>query len=223
MQETQVWPLGQEDPLEKEMAIHSSILAFRIPWTEEPGRLQSMESQRVWHDWMNNTMCSMKAWKRLVKRTRQWNKLEDRPQEELEGSHRSLRIFVCGWTWKLHEIPVICVLSKSKGLRRGLGCSEKEIALGTESQMDKENLTLAGMLKWPNQMSAWESWVTNQLCAVLIRMTECDLVCQGDCCGQNWSVGSVPSCSGRCVGFGVLICIWVTGKCFKAQDNPVIP
>ena len=39
--------LGQEDPLEKEMATHSSILAWRIPWTEEPGRLQSMESQRV--------------------------------------------------------------------------------------------------------------------------------------------------------------------------------
>ena len=112
----------------------------------------------------------MRAWKRLVKRTRKWNKLEDRPQEELGGSHRSLRIFVCSWTWKLHEIPVICVLSKSKGLRRGLGCLEKDIALGTESQMDKENLTLAGMLKWPNQMPAWESWVTNQLCAVLIRM-----------------------------------------------------
>ena len=42
--------LGWEDPLEKEMAIHSSILAWRIPWTEEPGGLQSMESQRVGHD-----------------------------------------------------------------------------------------------------------------------------------------------------------------------------
>ena len=41
---------GQEDPLEKEMAIHSSILAWRIPWTEEPGRLQSKESQRVRHN-----------------------------------------------------------------------------------------------------------------------------------------------------------------------------
>ena len=41
MQETQVWVLGQEDPLEKEMAIHSSILAQRIPWTEEPSRLYS--------------------------------------------------------------------------------------------------------------------------------------------------------------------------------------
>ena len=45
MQETRVWSLGREDPLDKEMATHSSILAWRIPWTEEPGRLQSMWSQ----------------------------------------------------------------------------------------------------------------------------------------------------------------------------------
>ena len=45
MQELWVWSLGQEDPLEKEMATPSSILAWRIPWTEEPGRLQCMESQ----------------------------------------------------------------------------------------------------------------------------------------------------------------------------------
>ena len=51
MQETGVWSLGWEDPLEKEMATHSSILAWKIPWTEEPGRLQSMGSQRVGHDW----------------------------------------------------------------------------------------------------------------------------------------------------------------------------
>ena len=50
MQETQVWSLGQEDPLEKEMATHSSILAWKIPWTEDPGGLQSMGSQRVGHD-----------------------------------------------------------------------------------------------------------------------------------------------------------------------------
>ena len=47
MQKTQVWSLGQEDPLEKEMAPHSSILAWRIPWTEKPGGLQSMGLQRV--------------------------------------------------------------------------------------------------------------------------------------------------------------------------------
>ena len=53
MQETQeIWvrSLGQKDALEKEMATHSSILAWRIPWTKEPGRLQSMGSQRVGHD-----------------------------------------------------------------------------------------------------------------------------------------------------------------------------
>ena len=49
MQETQVQSLGQEDPLEKQMATHSSILAWRIPWTEEPGGLQSMGLQRVRH------------------------------------------------------------------------------------------------------------------------------------------------------------------------------
>ena len=50
MQETQVQSLGWEDPLEKGMATRSSILAWRIPWTEEPGGLQSMESQKVGHD-----------------------------------------------------------------------------------------------------------------------------------------------------------------------------
>ena len=50
IQESQVQSLGQEDPLEKGMATHSSILAWRIPWTEEPGGLQSMGSQRVGHD-----------------------------------------------------------------------------------------------------------------------------------------------------------------------------
>ena len=51
----QVWSLGPEDPLEKGMATHSSILAWRIPWTEEPGGQQSMCSQRVRHDWVTHT------------------------------------------------------------------------------------------------------------------------------------------------------------------------
>ena len=50
MLETQVQSLGWEDPLEKEMATHSSTLAWKIPWTEKPGRLQSLGSQRVGHD-----------------------------------------------------------------------------------------------------------------------------------------------------------------------------
>ena len=54
MWETWVRSLGREDPLEKEMAPHSSTLAWRIPWREEPGRLQSMGSQRVGHDWVTS-------------------------------------------------------------------------------------------------------------------------------------------------------------------------
>ena len=50
MQKTQVQSLGPEDPLEEGMATHSSILAWEIPWMEEPGRLQSMGSQRMGHD-----------------------------------------------------------------------------------------------------------------------------------------------------------------------------
>ena len=50
LQKLQIRSLGQEDPLEKGMATYSSILAWRIPWTEEPGRLHSIRSQRVKHD-----------------------------------------------------------------------------------------------------------------------------------------------------------------------------
>ena len=59
MQETQVWSLGQEDPLEKDMATHSSILAQKIPWAEEPSGLQYMGPQRVRHDWATNIFTSL--------------------------------------------------------------------------------------------------------------------------------------------------------------------
>ena len=62
MRETQVQPLGQEDILEKEMSTHASTLAWKIPWMEEPGRLQSMKSQRVRHDWA--TSVSFTFWRR---------------------------------------------------------------------------------------------------------------------------------------------------------------
>ena len=54
MQETQAWSLGWDDPLEKGMVTHSSILSWRISWTEEPSGLQSMGLQRVGHDWATN-------------------------------------------------------------------------------------------------------------------------------------------------------------------------
>ena len=64
MRETWVWFLGQEDPLEKEMAIHSSTLAWKIPWTKELDRLQSMGSQRVGHDWATSLhFAGIEVWK----------------------------------------------------------------------------------------------------------------------------------------------------------------
>ena len=70
MRETQVQSLGREDPLEKEMATHSSILVWRIPWMEVPGGLQSTGSQRVGHDWVT-TLYTLKeirsyAWRSLL-------------------------------------------------------------------------------------------------------------------------------------------------------------
>ena len=62
MPETWVRSLGQEDPLEKEMATYSSILAWTIPWTEEPGELQSTGSQRVGHDWVSSLSLHPQGW-----------------------------------------------------------------------------------------------------------------------------------------------------------------
>ena len=61
VQETRVQSLGQEDPLEKEMATHSRILAWRIPWTEEPGGLQFMGLQRVRRNWAHVHTCGKEA------------------------------------------------------------------------------------------------------------------------------------------------------------------
>ena len=101
MQETRVWFLGQEDPLEKEMATYSSTLAWKIPWTEDPGRPQFMGSQRVGHDWetshsllfksmflvsfprwlsgkesschfMRHRRCGFDPWVRKIPRRRKW-------------------------------------------------------------------------------------------------------------------------------------------------------
>ena len=61
-QETPGWSLGQEDRLQKGMATHSSILAWRIPWAEEPGKLQSMGLKRVGHDWVTLTFTIIFTW-----------------------------------------------------------------------------------------------------------------------------------------------------------------
>ena len=70
MQETRVWSLGWENPLEKEMATHSSILTWRIPWTEEPGGLQSTGSQRIRHDWAISQSVSLRVRCQIVIKVR---------------------------------------------------------------------------------------------------------------------------------------------------------
>ena len=70
MWETQVRSVGQEDSLEKEMATHSSTLAWKIPWTEEPGSLQSMGSQRVGHDWATKLSLSLSTYMRHLEESR---------------------------------------------------------------------------------------------------------------------------------------------------------
>ena len=62
MQETQIRSLGWEDPLEEGMETHSSILAWKIPWTEEPGGLRSVWSQRVRHDWAHTQLTQTPEW-----------------------------------------------------------------------------------------------------------------------------------------------------------------
>ena len=71
MQDTRVWSLDWEDPLEKGMATYSSILAWRIPWTEEPGGLQSMGLQRDEHNWATNTILYYRLLKMLRYRCNQ--------------------------------------------------------------------------------------------------------------------------------------------------------
>ena len=72
MQETWVQSLGQEDPPEKWMATHSSIMAWRIPWTEEPGELQFMGLQRVRHDWTTNKHTQMSIYTFFPKNLCEW-------------------------------------------------------------------------------------------------------------------------------------------------------
>ena len=76
MWETWVQSLGQEDLLEKEMTTHSSILAWKIPWTEEPGRLQSMGSQRVRHDWVTSLSFLIPVGIRFVLQRKEMNKTD---------------------------------------------------------------------------------------------------------------------------------------------------
>ena len=91
MRETRVWSLGREDPLEKELATHSSTLAWRIPWREEPGRLQSMGLRRVRHDWATSLhFKETEQWKPEPRRgpsSHSANPFQREPKDEKRHSH----------------------------------------------------------------------------------------------------------------------------------------
>ena len=84
MQETWVQSLSREDPLDKEMATHSSTVAWKIPWMEDPGRLQSMGLQRVGHDWATLLCLSLTHWKR-PDAGKDWRQKKGTAEDEMVG------------------------------------------------------------------------------------------------------------------------------------------
>ena len=103
MWETRVQSLSQEDPLEKEMATHSSTLAWKIPWTEETCRLQSMELQRVGHDWATSLSLSNRVQIYYTSYNCFWFKVTKRHYFANKVSSTQGYGFPCGhvWMWEL--------------------------------------------------------------------------------------------------------------------------
>ena len=158
MQETWVWSPGWEDPLEKWMATHSSILAWRNPWKEEPGGLQSMGSQRVWHEWVTNTHTHKEKNRRkpetgpsLLQAVCKWalgGRQERRSKKEL-----------LPWSSHLSGAAALCILwpqgpqgapAEAKGRRR------KE----TERRVGEEEVTDAS----PPRLGLEHGYITLRLC-----------------------------------------------------------
>ena len=112
IQELWVWSLGREDPLEKGIATHSSILAWRIPWTEEPGGLQPMWSQRVEQDWATNTFTFFTETVLLIDT---WVEVRRSPLEThlghghqwWSGDHDCLYLFLSSFLSFLSPLPSI--------------------------------------------------------------------------------------------------------------------
>ena len=146
MQETQVWSLGQEDPPKEKMATHSSILDWRIPWTEKPGGLQSTGLQRVPRNWTHthsgfpglySVTSSLPIWMPLIFLLAELPLLEPPIQCQIETTRvdiltllQMLRESVQSFTIGImlarrrqwHPTPVL-LLGKSHGWRSLLGCN----------------------------------------------------------------------------------------------------
>ena len=115
--ETWVWSLGQEDPLEKEMATHTSIPAWRIPWIEEPGGLQSTESQRVGHDWVTETCTPNDLGRTVINKEISYRGIYSLKDNRLKkGMDRLLSGQINGWL-DLHLWLRTCDILLQRGAR----------------------------------------------------------------------------------------------------------
>ena len=170
MQKTQIWCLDQEDPLKEEMATHSSILAWRVPWTEEAGGLQSMGSQKAGHDWATFTgWCSRKIKDLAVvpqvaggcdRSERALSVfLTSNPHLHLPGLLQGMGTSLLGCSLRGVEIQVWIVVQNQKRPNRddmGVSCllsNSKESAaqvqsLGWEYPLEKGMATHSSILAW---------------------------------------------------------------------------
>ena len=136
----QVWSLGWEDPLEKEMATHSSILAWRIPWTEEPDQLQSRPFQRVIHDWITEYDVKGRQNLMLVQVIR--TDFGQLPSGNTSGFSN---------TWTVNSQMFKLVLEKAE---------ETEIKLPTSTgswkkQESSRKISLSALLTMPKPLTVW--------------------------------------------------------------------
>ena len=134
MQGTWIWSLGQEDPLEKGMVIHYSILPWRIPWTEEPGGLESMESQTVGQDWAQHTHSHTRVTEEggLWLLEQRWGDRNGhvKPRRRCEYSTVSWRFTHRVWRkragWKSKKGPM-CSMSWSAVPKGSLNCGQSKV------------------------------------------------------------------------------------------------
>ena len=145
MQETWVPSLGQEDPLERGMATHSSVLAWRIPWTKEPGGLQSTELQRVRQDWVTNTHTHTHT----HTHTQQlWIKLLPILNAYKQGQ-RPMLADPCGYPWLELLLSSLRISLMAQMVKNLPTMQETQVrSLSQEDSLEKEKAIHSTILAW---------------------------------------------------------------------------
>ena len=156
MWETWVWSLGWEDPLEKEMATQSSILAWKMPWTEEPGGPQSMGSQRVRHDWATPLSFFSFTLPNLPLFT------PCTPHFSWKGKKCRMKGWTTHWGWIFTPFLSLPLTLPSSALVVASRCNSPWLIVGT--------ISICYLLKWAKRVivSGWSRWEHKESSAVLI-------------------------------------------------------